>query len=236
MITIVGTGHVFNITESMKFIIEQIWPQAVLVELDKGRYDLYSGEPVPEGERSRYTEKDLPWIYRNAARYQARISKKNGVRTGNELITAVLAGRLVGAEVGFIDCDAIEATVRMWDEMPFGERFRYVLSTFRDRIGGRREAVRAAERITEDEDRVIAEMRRRYPVMTRNLIDRRNEYMYGRISGYIDRYDNVVIVVGDMHVTGLVSMLEGREVRVIRFGDIINKERFDRIRRELWAE
>ena len=37
MITIIGTGHVFNISEQIMFLIKQIWPQAVLVELDGSR-------------------------------------------------------------------------------------------------------------------------------------------------------------------------------------------------------
>ena len=31
MITIIGTGHVFRLSEPIMFLIKHIWPQAVLV-------------------------------------------------------------------------------------------------------------------------------------------------------------------------------------------------------------
>ena len=38
MITVIGTGHVFgNLSEQIMFLVKQIWPQAVLVELDMAR-------------------------------------------------------------------------------------------------------------------------------------------------------------------------------------------------------
>ena len=66
------------------------------------------------------------------------MAKKYGTRTGNELLTAVQTGRLVGAEIGMIDMDVIKLTNEMWSEMSFWERTRYTLSTYRDRFGGKR--------------------------------------------------------------------------------------------------
>ena len=34
MITIIGTGHVFNLAEPVSFIVKNTWPDAVLIELD----------------------------------------------------------------------------------------------------------------------------------------------------------------------------------------------------------
>ena len=89
MITIIGTGHVFNISEQIMFFIEQIWPQAVLVELDGSRLNALesTGEDAEQKE-----EAELPWIYRSSAKYQPSMAKKYGTRTGNELLTAVQTG------------------------------------------------------------------------------------------------------------------------------------------------
>ena len=40
MITIIGTGHVFNLAEPVAFIVQHTWPDAVLIELDMGRYTI----------------------------------------------------------------------------------------------------------------------------------------------------------------------------------------------------
>ena len=232
MITIIGTGHVFNISEQIMFFIKQIWPQAVLVELDGTRLNaLESSTSVSEQKTE---EEELPWIYRSSAKYQARMAKKYGTRTGNELLTAVQTGRLVGAEIGMIDMDVIKLTNEMWSEMSFWERTRYTLSTYRDRFGGKRRAEKAVEDLTENQDKTMESMRRRYPTLVRKLIDERNEYMIGQILPYTEKYDNIVVVVGDFHVEGIVKGLEGHEIRKIRLGDILNKDSLDKIKAEVW--
>lgn len=232
MITIIGTGHVFNISEQIMFLIKQIWPQAVLVELDGSRLNALESSTSVSEQRSEET--DLPWIYRSSAKYQARMAKKYGTRTGNELLTAVQTGRLVGAEIGMIDMDVIKLTNEMWGEMSFWERTRYTLSTYRDRFGGKRRAEKAVENLTENQDKTMESMRRRYPTLIRKLIDERNEYMIGQIIPYTEKYDNIVVVVGDFHVEGIAKGLEGHEMRKIRLGDILNKDSLDKIKAEVW--
>ena len=232
MITIIGTGHVFNISEQIMFLIKQIWPQAVLVELDGSRLSALESSTSVSEQRSEET--DLPWIYRSSAKYQARMAKKYGTRTGNELLTAVQTGRLVGAEIGMIDMDVIKLTNEMWGEMSFWERTRYTLSTYRDRFGGKRRAEKAVENLTENQDKTMESMRRRYPTLIRKLIDERNEYMIGQIIPYTEKYDNIVVVVGDFHVEGIAKGLEGHEMRKIRLGDILNKDSLDKIKAEVW--
>ena len=231
MITIIGTGHVFNISESIMFFIKQIWPQAVLVELDPGRLKAMesSKEDVQDEDEAR-----LPWIYRSSARYQARMAKKHGTRTGNELLTAVQTGRLVGAEIGMIDMDVIKLTAEMWEEMSFFERTRYTLSIFKDRFSSKKHVRKVVDDYSKREDKALESMRRRYPMMVRKLIDERNDYMAEQIGQYAERYENIVVVVGDFHVEGLTQRLEGRQIRKIRLGDILNKDSLDKLKAEVW--
>ena len=231
MITIIGTGHVFNISETIMFLIKQIWPQAVLVELDPRRLQAMESfnDDAQETE-----EAELPWVYRSAAKYQARMAKKHGTRNGNELLTAVQTGRLVGAEIGMIDMDVVKLTAEMWDEMSFFERTRYTLSSIIDNIRGKKRARKIVDDYSAREDKAMESMRRRYPTMVRKLIDERNDYMADQIRQYAEKYDNIVVVVGDFHVEGLTKLLEGKEIRKIRLGDILNKDSLDKIKAEVW--
>ena len=57
MITIIGTGHVFNLAEPVSFIVKNTWPDAVLIELDMSRYNSLmnaspEGAQADEGEMS----------------------------------------------------------------------------------------------------------------------------------------------------------------------------------------
>lgn len=227
MITIIGTVHVVNIAEPIMFIIKQIWPQVVLVELDVTRYN-YMVSDNPDAKKD-----DGDWMVSRAADYQKKLAESRGTTVGNEMLTAVQTGRLVGAEIGFIDDDATGALNRAWDAMSKGEKFRYYLSTVRDRFRGKKDV----ERIIEDSkytDEAMEDMRRRYPSFVRVLVDERNEKMCRQIETYAERYDNIVVVVGDAHVEGLADLLSGREVRKIRLSDILDKERLDKVRASLW--
>jgi len=232
MITIIGTGHVFNISETIMFLIKQIWPQAVLVELDERRLRIL--DSPADAAKEPVEEVKLPWIYRRTAKYQARMAKKYGTSNGNELLTAVQTGRLVGAEIGTIDADVAKLTAEMWDEMPFRERARYTISTLLDQVGGKKRIEKVVDDISENEDKTMESMRRKYPVMVRKLVDERNEFMLSKIQPYLEKYDEIVIVVGDFHVEGIVKGLEGKELRKIRLGDILNKESLDKIKAEVW--
>lgn len=230
MITIVGTGHVFNISEPIMFLIKQIWPEVVMVELDMSRFNAMTNGRGPEGVDGR----DIPWIYRSTARYQKKMSERYGSFVGNEMLTAVQTGTLVGAETVFIDNDAVNVMNEIWEEMSFCERTRYVLSSVRDRLGGKRRAEKIIDDYSRNEDGAVAEMRRKYPTLVRKLIDERNEYMAEKIAPFAEDHDEIVVVVGDLHVEGLSKLLTGHSIRKIRLGDILNKESFDRIRAEVW--
>lgn len=238
MITLIGTGHIFNISEPIMFFIKQIWPDAVLVELDVSRFNAMAAEqkakedgkePVAHADK-----KETPWIYRNTANYQKKMAEGYGSSVGNEMLTAVNTGRLVGAEIGFIDSNAENVMNDIWKEMPFREKTRYSLSTVKDRISGKKEAEKTVEDFSKNEEEMMNDMRRRYPTLMRKLIDERNEHMSQEILRYAEKYNNMVVVVGDAHVEGLCKLLGDREIRKIRLGDILDKDKLDAIRAELW--
>ncbi|MGI6494058.1 MAG: hypothetical protein ACOX10_04420 [Candidatus Methanomethylophilaceae archaeon] len=72
MITIIGVGHVFNIAEPVAFIIKQLWPDAVLVELDEVRYKIMTGE-YKAAEPSEAQKKEMSKLYRQHRRVSGRL-------------------------------------------------------------------------------------------------------------------------------------------------------------------
>jgi pheromone shutdown protein TraB len=231
VITIIGTGHVFKLAEPVTFIVKNTWPDAVLIELDDRRYQC-----LISGNKEKRDASDAPKILRSAAEYQDKMSEKNDTQTGGEMLAAINSGKLVGADIICIDTDAEKAMTEMWDEMSFSERTRYNLAGIKDSISSKR----SLKKITEvpsagDEDPVEA-MRKRYPTLVRKLIDERNEFMADKIKTASETHSNMIVVVGDAHVTGLVKLLEGREVRTIRLYELIDKESLDRVKSRIWNE
>lgn len=226
MITIIGTIHVVNIAEPIMFFIKHIWPDAVLVELDVTRFNALQGNSNDGDDK-------VDRMFEHTAKYQQRLAENNRSSVGNEMLTAVQTGRLVGAEIGFIDDDAMRTLQRAWDAMTFGERFRYRFSMIRDRFKGQKDV----QRIIDDSqyaDQAIEDMRRRYPNFVRVLVDERNEKMASQIRDYAKRFTNIVVVVGDAHVEGIADALSDLEVRKIRLADILDKDRLDKVRASLW--
>ncbi len=231
MITIIGTGHVFNLAEPVSFIVKNTWPDAVLIELDKGRYESmmndYNGVK-PKGEQ------EMSPIYANTAKYQQRMSEQNGSTLGSEFLAAVNMGKLLNAAIIPIDTDAMRVMNEMWEEMSAGERFRYRLSGIKDSFGGAKRVEKVHKDFASNEEDYVESMRRRYPTLVRKLIDERNVYMADQINALSEKYSNMVVVVGDAHVEGICKLLKDEHVRKIRLNDIMDRERMDKIRQMVW--
>lgn len=232
MITIIGTGHVFNLAEPVSFIVKNTWPDAVLIELDVSRYQyLMNRQENPEQEDS---AAGASAIYKQTAKYQQKMSEENGTQVGGEFLAAVNTGRLAGAEIIPIDTNAMQVLDQMWDEMSFKEKVRYRLSGISDSIGGMRKVEDVQTQFAQDEERYIEGMRRKYPTLVRKLIDERNEHMAEQINKASETHSNMVVVVGDAHVEGICRLLKDPEVRKIRLADLRDKERMDKVRSMVW--
>ena len=228
MITLLGTGHVFRIEEPVSFIVKHTWPDAVLVELDVSRYEALSSQVQPEGKGS-------PWAYRKMAKYQRNLAEEYGSQVGAELIAAVETGKIIGADIGFIDTDASQTMGSLWKEMSFAEKMRFRFSMIGDMFRRKSNAENVLREFADDEDEYFAAMRKRYPTLVRKLIDERNVHMSERIKEAAERYNNIIVVIGDGHVEGIASLLEGQSIRKIRLKTLMDKESMDRLRAELWS-
>lgn len=227
MITIVGVGHIFNLSEQIAFIIRHIWPDAVLVELDEARFVAMTDPNVRTAE--------APKMYRKAAEYQKRMASENNTTSGAELLTAVNAGNMIGAKVYFIDKHAGNVMERVWSEMSFSERMRYRTSNFKDRFSRKETVENSLNEFAADEETYIEDMRKKFPTLVRIVIDERNEHMARRINDVIKDHEELVVVIGDGHVEGVSRMLNSEDIRKIRLKELMTPERMNEIRAELWS-
>jgi pheromone shutdown protein TraB len=226
MITLVGTGHVFNIAGAVSFIVKNSWPDAVLVELDGKRYDALVKGSSGQGKSG------ASGFYRRAAEYQDQVSAMNETRTGGELLAAINAGILAGAEIICMDVDAEQAVNDMWEEMPMSEKIKYNMSALRDSVFKRRPCKNVGNASAVGD--YVEYMRKRYPTLVRKLIDERDEHMSIQIRKAAETYANVVAVVGDAHVPGLTALIGRDDVRAIRLDELLDKEKLDKVKARIW--
>lgn len=232
MITIIGTGHVFNLAEPVSFIVKNTWPDAVLIELDMSRYNSLmkaQSEGAPAGGQG-----EMSAIYRQTARYQQKMSEEYDTQVGGEFLAAINTGKLAGAAIVPIDTNAMQTLNDMWSEMSVRERIRYRMSGISDSIGGKRKVEAVQTSFAQDEDAYIEGMRRKYPTLVRKLIDERNVHMAEQINKASESYSNMVVVVGDAHVEGICKLLKDPEIRKIRLADLRDRERMDKVRAMVW--
>ena len=246
MLTLIGTGHVFNIGDSVSQIARCCWPDAVCVELDEMRYHALTGDREaleedmrkrgidPGTAKSQQSRKESA-IYKKNKSYQEGVAKQNGSRPGADMIAAIGVAKSLGVPVFCVDNDARETFDRMWDEMGTGERLRYRFSGISDRIGGKRKVDRTQADYYDDETKYLEEFRRKYPVMTRILIDERNEAMAERIAKVARTHERTVAVVGDGHMNGLIDLLPADiEKRTVRLRDLTDPERLNALKKQYW--
>ena len=211
MITLLGVGHVFDISRSIRSEILARRPKVVALELDAVRYNaLLSRTPRARGLSP------LALL----AQFQIRIARQYGVEVGDEMIAAARAAEEIGSELALIDQDSRAILRRVWSEMAIREKVRLVTSI----LGGlftRKERVEAElQRFYRDEPGVLQEFAREMPTAKRLLIDERDASMARAMRQLADSKGDVVAVVGEGHIDGLLRELAGVPVQVVHLQEL----------------
>jgi pheromone shutdown protein TraB len=150
------------------------------------------------------------------------------------MLAAILEGKSAGADIVCIDKDA-EQTMREVEEgMSAMERMRFSFSSVSDRLMGRRKIDSTQRNYAADEEEYVRKMRKRFPTLVEKLIDERNVYMAEKISAASEKYNNMVVVVGDAHVKGICEILIDVEIEKIRLADMLDQESMNKIRSKIW--
>ncbi|MCK4613324.1 MAG: TraB/GumN family protein [Thermoplasmata archaeon] len=219
MITIVGTGHIFDLSSRIYRLVQGLGPEVVAVELDKKRHRILETERRNR-ERGIYTEVSLrmlfrpspvPFRYRLLAYFQRKFAAANNVLPGEEMLSAIDAARSIGAKIALIDRD-INKTLRSFNNaMSLFEKLKFysALITGLSGLGIRKETIGGQiERIEKDYDSVILEIGEQFPGLKRALIDERDRHMTLALMDLNRTFESILAFVGDAHVEGIKRLLE----------------------------
>lgn len=211
MITIIGVGHVFQLSENIRSIIREKRPEVVCIELDQARYRALQ-DPSTRGK--------APIQYRVLAYVQKRMADMFGSEVGSEMLAAVSAANEVGAKVALIDMDAAKMFASLWGRMSFKERARLIGGSLVGLIMTKEKVEKEMERYEEHEEMYLETLGAGFPTVKQILIDDRNVYMAKNISSIAAEHSSVVAVVGDGHISGLLEALKPLEVETVRLKDL----------------
>lgn len=211
MITLLGVGHVFDLSRSVRQEIVARRPRVVALELDAVRFQaLMVRTPRSHGLS----------LFQLLALLESRIARKYGVEVGDEMIAAAHAAQEVGSELALIDMDSRDVLLRAWGEMPFRERFKFFFGVLGSLFVGKRRVESELRRYERDDRGVLAEFAAILPSAKRVLIDERDEHMARRLLQLSREKGDVVAVVGDGHVAGLLRRMEDEPVHVVRLREL----------------
>ncbi len=210
MITLLGVGHVFDLSGAVREAVVSARPSIVAVELDPVRYQALVAGAVRPGSG----------VYGLLGRAQRRLARQYGTIAGGEMLTAIEAARSVGARVAFIDMDSATAVGRMFSQMSLKEKVRFALSAIAALFVRRRTVDREVAAYQADPVGFLDELGRRYPSVKRVLLDERNDHMARALRELEASSGDVIAVVGEGHVEGLSTGLSDRPLRVVRLQDL----------------
>ena len=211
MITLIGTGHVFDLSAALVKILDEKNPDIVCVELDKQRFNaLQMRASNPEFYRN--NRKDLPVVYRMLSRFQDSMASEYGVSAGDEMVTAInyANGRQIPVE--FIDMNAQYLFTKMLKSMKLSEKLRLFLSGIGGLFVSKKRVEKELSRFEQDFDSYIVQIGEKFPTIKRVLIDDRNSYMAQQLVDLSKENERVVAVMGDGHVPGVSELLKSKGV------------------------
>lgn len=225
MIVLIGTGHVFNLSQALLNIFEEKQPEIVCVELDKQRYNaLMLKTTDPEAYKN--MERNVPILYKLLARFQEGMAKQYGVTAGEEMLTAINYARDHQLPVAFIDMNAQHLFSRMLRSMSLSEKFKLLFTSFGGFFVSKERVEKELKKLEKDFDSYIEEIGKKFPTVKRVLIDERNTYMVQQLTAANEQYEKVIAVIGDGHIPGISERLTKKEIQfeTIRLVELRNQE------------
>jgi len=221
MITLIGTGHVFNLSQSIVNVFDEKHPDIVCVELDRQRYNaLVLRNNNPEAYQE--ARKNTPIIYKLLARFQDSMAEEYGVEAGDEMMTAINYAKDHRLPVVFIDLNAQAMFSKMLKSMSFSEKIKLLLTGFSSFFISKKHVEKELDQFEKNFDKYIEQIGDKFPTIKRVLIDERNEHMVNQIVKAHEEYEKVAVVIGDGHVPGISNLLKSKklEFEAVRLSEL----------------
>lgn len=200
----VGVGHVFDISQQVRDIIEYSVPDVIALELDWKRL---------QALLSPSSSNRQPFFYALLAAVQQRIAKKYGISTGTEMRAAIAAAKKRGIGIMCIDMDVQQLFRKAWYSMELKRKISLILGSVLSLGISKKRVERELASFEADPTVYLEELKTHFPELATIFIDERNQHMARHIVKALPFHDNMVVFVGEGHIVGLESLLE-KEVPV----------------------
>lgn len=212
---IVGTSHVSREShERIRKAFTDFKPTVICLELDRARLEGLLSKKKPSMNPLIAARIGLTgYVFSIIGRVvQKKIGNLSGIMPGSEMLLGEKLARNNNLKLALIDQDVAITLRNMSKKVSFREKARLVFDLLLSPFSRKRRMSIDLTRIPKDEviKKVLGEMKKRYPLLHKVLVDDRNKVMAKRIFFLLrqDPEDRVLAVVGAGHVEGLEKELE----------------------------
>ena len=221
MITLIGTGHIFDLSTALTEIFDEKLPDTICVELDIQRYNALIIKNTNPKEYMK-ARKNIPFIYKILARFQDNMAKEYGVNAGDEMLTAARYAQSHQIPLEFLDMNAQKLFSNMLKSMSISEKFKLLLSGFGGFFVSKKRVESELKKIENEFDKYIEQIAEKLPTIKRTLIDERNEYMAKNLVKLTDEKQKIVACIGDGHIHGISKLLDQKKIEyeIIRLSEL----------------
>ncbi len=216
MITLVGVGHVMDISNQIHDVIIERMPDAVCLELDRARYIALQSDQ---------SGGDAPMAYRLLANFQKNLAQRYGTQVGGEMLAAIKSAKQINAKVFGIDMDARRTWNSMWSGLTLWHRLKMLFGVIVGSFTSTETIEGEIEAFQDDSEAYLDVLEKQFPPIKKVLIDDRNKYMVSNIKRINERYPELVAFVGDAHIPGMSKAFDPENLEVIRLRELRNREK-----------
>ncbi len=201
---LVGVGHVFQLEDKIREIIEEEKPDAIALELDEGRAIALEKKSNSKGN----------FIYSLLSKVQQIVASKYGVVAGNEMLSALKIARDKNIPVLYIDMNAYEVIEELWKKISIRRKLSLFISAILTMFMSKERIEKEVKEFEKEPEKFEEKLRKIFPEFVEILIDKRNEYMVNNLLSYLPLYEKIVVIVGEGHVKGMEELLKRNNVEL----------------------
>lgn len=207
-IILIGTAHVSKESVALvESVIDEGKPDTVSIELCASRYQSLRS-------RDQWLNTDIVKVIKEKkaflllshlllASFQKRIARRLDIKPGEEMIRAISAADRVGADIHLADRDVRVTLSRTWRAMGLWDKLKLLFQLILSMGEADEISAEDVEKMKQQDvlTAVLADMGKSFPVISRIIIDERDQYLSQRIRQAPGK--KIVAVVGAGHVEGI---------------------------------
>ena len=215
---LIGTSHIA--IESVKEVENKILetkPDVVALELDRPRLQGLLQKKKPSGHIS---IKDIRRIGVKgvlfamvAAWVEKTLGNYVGVKPGSEMVSAFHAAHKVSARVALVDQDISVTVKRLSSGFSWREKWNLFVDLIKGFVFRKKEISFDLHKVPSQKivDELIGKVKKRYPTLYRVLVKERNEVMAKNLYSLMQKFENIIAVVGAGHEEELIALIKKEE-------------------------